>query len=159
MEEEDTSEYDIKGHAISMRGFIVYFQVQRHVALDENVRPLTAAFANYEDWLYKLYNTYTWESVRSFHLNFHQLNDRATNPDNWSKVDTSLESLLLIKRDRPPMPNVETQSNHRAKIHLTAKVVHHAFVTIQDENADGVAPFDKCAKTANAITQSKYCSI
>lgn len=103
MKDEDASEFDIKGLATLIRCLGVYCQVKLHFALDEKLRPLSAAFQRYEDHLCKLYATYTWESVRAFHLNFHQMaiNDGVDTPENWSRIDTFLENTTLIKRDRP----------------------------------------------------------
>ncbi|MCJ1466064.1 hypothetical protein MMC07_004683 [Pseudocyphellaria aurata] len=103
MRDEDASEFDIMDLATLIRYFGVYSQVKLHFVPDEKVRNISAAFQKYEYHLCKLYATYTWESARSFHLNFHQMaiNDGADVLDNWSRIDTFLENTTLIKRDRP----------------------------------------------------------
>lgn len=49
-----------------------------------------------------LYSICSWESVRSFHLVAHQMaiNDGVDNPEHWSRINTSLESSILVKRDK-----------------------------------------------------------
>lgn len=103
MKDDDASEFDIKGLATLIRCLGVYFQIQLHFVPDKKMRDLSAAFQKYEDHLCKLYATYTWESVRSFHLNFHQMavNEGVSTPDSWSRIDTFLENTTLIKQDRP----------------------------------------------------------
>ncbi|MCJ1262795.1 hypothetical protein MMC22_002665 [Lobaria immixta] len=98
------SEYDIRGLAILIRCLGVYFQRRLHFASDDKVRALSAAFQKYEDYLCMLYSIYTWESVWSLHLVFHQMaiNDGVDNPENWSlRTDTSLENSILTKRNKP----------------------------------------------------------
>ncbi|MCJ1461408.1 hypothetical protein MMC07_000005 [Pseudocyphellaria aurata] len=73
MRDEDASEFDITGQATLIRCLGVYFQIKFHFAPDERIRSLPAAFQRHEDHLCKLYARYTWESVRSFHLNFHHM--------------------------------------------------------------------------------------
>ncbi|MCJ1463077.1 hypothetical protein MMC07_001682 [Pseudocyphellaria aurata] len=73
LKDEDAVATDIKGLAVLIGCLGVYFQVELHFAPDEKIRSLSAAFQMYEDHMCKWYSTYTWESVRSFHLNFHQM--------------------------------------------------------------------------------------
>ena len=103
MQEEDASEYDIKGLAILMRGLLVYFQIQLHFAEDKNIRSLGAAYTSYQGRLCRHHSIYTWESVRSFHISFHQtaINQGVRNPVVWNGIDTTLESAILVKRDKP----------------------------------------------------------
>lgn len=103
MKEEDATESDIKGLALLLRGLFVYFQIQLHFTEDENHRPLSAAYSLYQGRLCAHYAHNTWESVRSFHISFHQtaINKGVCNPLVWSKIDTTLESTILLKRDRP----------------------------------------------------------
>lgn len=73
MKDENASESDIQGLAILIRCLAVNFQIMLHFASDEKIRPLSAPFQKYEDHLCKLYSAYSWESVRSVHLNFHKM--------------------------------------------------------------------------------------
>lgn len=103
LKDEDASKSDIKGLVVLIRCLRVYSQIKLHFAPDEKFRSFSAAFQKYKDHLCKLYATYTWESIRSFHLNFHQMaiNDGVDNPERWSRIDTFLENTTLVKQDRP----------------------------------------------------------
>lgn len=84
IKDKDAFKFDIKGLAILIRCFGVYCQIKLHFTPDEKIRPLLAAFQKYKDYLCKLHSTYTWELVRSFHLNFHQMavNNAVNTPKN-----------------------------------------------------------------------------
>lgn len=96
MKDEDASVYGIKALAVLIRCLGVLY-ISRY----DFIFTLTRKFVlfrshsrNTKNTFCKLYSIYTWKSVRSLHLVFHQMaiNDRVNNPENWSRIDTSLEN-------------------------------------------------------------------
>lgn len=58
----------------------------------------------------KLYSIYTRESVQNLHLVFHQMviNDGVDIPENWFRIDISLENATLANRDKP-LNNIDSR--------------------------------------------------
>ncbi|MCJ1466216.1 hypothetical protein MMC07_004835 [Pseudocyphellaria aurata] len=110
----------------------------------------SAAFQKYEDHLCKLYATYTLESVRDFHLNFHQMaiNDGVDATDSWSRIDTFLENTTLIKRDRPLIvPPTLTLFLHSKRMAITR---NSSVARVQQQDAD-LAKYEKQKKAFGDI--------
>ena len=102
-DEDDASYTDIKGFIHLFRCLIIYCDVMRYFAHPSIKDNLSHAFIIYLDKLLMFYNFYTWESVLQYHLAFHRStwNRGIDDPAMWTRQDPNLESMFLIKRDKP----------------------------------------------------------
>lgn len=153
MKDEDASESDIQGLAILIRCLGVNFQIMLHFASDEKIRPLSAAFQKYEDHLCKLYSAYTWESVRSVHLNFHKMavNDGVDVPDNRSRIGTSIQIPSALNETNLSTAAIQSDS----KLQKTSKATRFAFATSRDVNTWKDASIGTSANTAGEAIQPR----
>ena len=102
-DEDDASYTDIKGFSHLLRCLIIYYDVMRYFAHPSIKDNLSHAFTIYLDRLLTFYNYYTWESVLQYHLAFHRStwNRGIDDPALWTRQEINLESMFLIKRDKP----------------------------------------------------------
>ncbi|KAF8253296.1 hypothetical protein K440DRAFT_642268 [Wilcoxina mikolae CBS 423.85] len=85
-----------------MRPFIVYIAIIVTFAPPPQMLPLAFALITYQHTLYDLLRTHAWDSVRKFHIVFHQkricLLVGVYEPAGWSTQDHGLETAQLFKR-------------------------------------------------------------
>ncbi|KAF8536699.1 hypothetical protein BDD12DRAFT_807556 [Trichophaea hybrida] len=105
----ELEEYESISHL--MRPFIVYMAIIVTFAPPPQKLPLAFALISYQHTLYDLLRTHTWDSLRKFHVVFHQKRIclGMYEPAGWSTRDHGLETAQLFKRnatdgtrERPP---------------------------------------------------------
>ena len=113
--EDDASYTDIKGFIHLLRCLVIYWDVMRYFAHPSLKDSLSHAFTLYHDRLLMFYNWYSWESVLQYHLAFHRSiwNRGIDDPALWTRHEPNLESIFLIKRDKP-LNNPKVSDNGRS---------------------------------------------
>ena len=106
----DLEEYESISHL--MRPFMVYGVIICTFAPPPQKLPLAFAIMTYVHTLYEHLRTHTWDSVRRFHIVFHQkrISRGVYEPSGWSTPDHGLETAQLFKR----MPADNSRPTKRA---------------------------------------------
>jgi hypothetical protein len=92
-----------EGLSCLMQPLNLYTQILVHFAAADVQLELAAALADYMDHLFELNHTHTFESVKEFHLTFHQkrIVVGVWDPAGWREKDQQMEFLNLVKRKAP----------------------------------------------------------
>ena len=94
----DLEEYESISHL--MHPFMVYGVIICTFAPPPQKLPLAFAIMTYVHTLYKHLRIHTWDSVRNFHIVFHQkrISQGVYKPSGWRTPDHGLETAQLFKR-------------------------------------------------------------
>lgn len=100
--EEGWRSNGIRDLAHLIRCLGVYWQAKLHFAPQSKRESLSRAFHLYQDQLLSLYQIFTWDSLRDYHLRFHlSIRYQTDSPDLWRKPAGSAIYGRLVHRRRP----------------------------------------------------------
>ena len=96
---DDAAPADTKSMTHLIRCLLVYCQVLIELTLDSIKLPLQAALATYQDHLLDYSQYYIFESVRSYHFQFHErrIATMIDDPRAWATPDSDLHTRTLVQ--------------------------------------------------------------
>ena len=101
----------------------MYGQIRLHFA--NFSRPLVEAFSKYLERILYLYQHYTWESIKDFHIAFHRarIAEGIDDPVGWSRVDQDIENSNLVRREKLTRPTYDKGTSSQVE-NKGGKVYH-----------------------------------
>lgn len=99
-EEEEAFSCEFGGPTHLLLCFLIYCAILLHFTPAAMRYQLSIGLFAYQDRFLGHSMIYTWESVRSYHFIFHKLRllENIADGAGWSRVDTNLEALHLVRR-------------------------------------------------------------